>query len=258
MAARVASSIANMRLSDEQRRIATALQASLLPAHLPDIPGLEVAVRYWAAGEGLEVGGDFYDVFAIDELQWAVVIGDVCGKGPSAAALTGMARHTIAAAAWHGDDPTAVLTALDRSMKARHTRDFCTAVYGTLTPSGAGFKFTFACGGHPGPILVRPDGSWTLAGVHGNLIGLGTRFEVTPTTITLTSGDLVVLYTDGITDVRPPYALTESELAERAVHATSQAASVETIASRIEADLQDLLPRHLRQDDVALLLLRIP
>jgi len=257
MVARVASSIANMRLSDEQRRLATALQASLLPAHLPAIPGVEVAVRYWAAGEGLDVGGDFYDVFAIDESRWAVVIGDVCGKGPAAAALTGMARHTIAAAAWHGDDPITVLSALDRSMKTRNTSDFCTAVYGTLSRSGPGFEFTFACAGHPRPIIVRRDGSWSVAGTYGSLLGFGDCFDVTPTTAELSAGDVVVLYTDGITDVRPPHDLTEPELAVRAMEAASTATSADDIAERIEHGLDELLPRHLRQDDVALLVLRI-
>ena len=96
VAARIASSIENLRLHEEQRVIARTLQHSLLPAALPTIPGIEVAVRYWPAGEANDVGGDFYDVFALDPPgQWAVVIGDVCGTGPAAAALTGLARHSI-------------------------------------------------------------------------------------------------------------------------------------------------------------------
>ena len=96
VAARIASSIENLRLYEQQREIARTLQRSLLPASLPTIPGIEVAVRYWPAGEGNDVGGDFYDVFPLDSPgQWSVVIGDVCGTGPSAAALTGLARHSI-------------------------------------------------------------------------------------------------------------------------------------------------------------------
>jgi serine phosphatase RsbU (regulator of sigma subunit) len=257
MAARVASSITNMRLSDEQRRIATALQASLLPAYLPAIPGIDVAVRYWAAGEGIEVGVDFYDLFEIDETRWAVVIGDVCGKGPHAAALTGMARHTIATAAWHGGDHATVLSALDRSMKTRGSRDFCTAVYGTLTPRGSGFEFTFVCGGHPPPVVVRADGTFSFEGTYGDLIGLSGRFEVTPTTTTLGHGDVVVLYTDGITDVRPPHALSEQQLAGRAASASADAATAEDIARRLEHDLEAVLPRQSREDDVALVVLRV-
>ena len=94
VAGRVASTLENRRLAARQREIATTLQASLLPDALPAIDGLDVTVRYWAAGEGTEVGGDFYDAFAVGD-HWAVVIGDVCGTGPQAAAMTGLARHTI-------------------------------------------------------------------------------------------------------------------------------------------------------------------
>ena len=97
VASRIASSLDNLRLTDEQRRIASTLQASLLPGRLPEIPGVRVAVRYWAAGSGIDVGGDFYDLFAVSDGVWAVVMGDVCGTGPEAAAVTALARHSLAA-----------------------------------------------------------------------------------------------------------------------------------------------------------------
>ena len=109
---RIASTLENLRLSAQQRLIASTLQASLLPDTLPEIPGTEIAVRYWPTGVGAEVGGDFYDVFAVDD-HWAIVMGDVCGTGPVAASVTGLARHTIRSAAWHGDDPTDVLAHLN-------------------------------------------------------------------------------------------------------------------------------------------------
>ncbi|HEY0519826.1 MAG TPA: PAS domain-containing protein, partial [Ilumatobacteraceae bacterium] len=159
VAARIASSIDNLRLSEAQRSIASTLQASLLPDQLPEVPGVDIAVRYWATGQGVEVGGDFYDVFPTTDGEWAVVIGDVCGTGPIAAAVTGLARHTIASAAWHGDDEVAVLRTLNRALKARNTGPFCTVVYGTLRPQSTGATFTFACAGHPRPIVARADGS---------------------------------------------------------------------------------------------------
>ena len=105
VAGRIASSLENRRLSEEQHHIAVTLQTSLLPDELPVIPGVDLAVRYWAAGEGVVTGGDFYDVLDLGADRWGVVIGDVCGTGPAAAAVTGLARHTIASAAWHGDSP---------------------------------------------------------------------------------------------------------------------------------------------------------
>ena len=98
-AGRIADALDNMWLTDQQRHIAATLQASLLPPALPDIPGADIAVRYWPAGAAVEVGGDFYDVFPLNDTRWAVVIGDVCGTGPDGAAVTGIARHTIRAAA---------------------------------------------------------------------------------------------------------------------------------------------------------------
>ena len=118
VAGRIASSLENLRLHERQREIARTLQRSLLPATLPDMPGLDTAVRYWPHGEGSEVGGDFYDIFALEEPgQFAIVLGDVCGTGPAAAALTGLARHTIRDSAWHGDPPATVLAALNRAVR---------------------------------------------------------------------------------------------------------------------------------------------
>ena len=153
VAGRVASSLDNQRLNDRQRLIAQTLQRSLLPASLPVIPGIDVAVRYWPAGEATEVGGDFYDIFTMEEPgQWAVVIGDVCGTGPSAAALTGLARHSIRGSAWHGDDPVEVLTSLHRAVERSASGSFLTAVYATLDTVDVRPRLTVTCAGHPLPI----------------------------------------------------------------------------------------------------------
>jgi PAS domain S-box-containing protein len=127
IAARVASALENRRLADRQHHIAVTLQASLLPERLPDIPHLEAAVRYWAAGEGTEVGGDFYDLFEVGDGSWAAVIGDVCGTGPVAASLTSLARNTIRACAWRGDPAETVLDWLNRAMLETRPGWFLTA-----------------------------------------------------------------------------------------------------------------------------------
>src|SRR5207253_2959799 len=97
------------RLLDAQRSIARTLLTSLRPSALPRIDGADLAIHYWPANDELEVSGDLYDVFAIDEHRWALVVGDVCGKGVAAAAITAAARHSLRAAALHMRDPARVL-----------------------------------------------------------------------------------------------------------------------------------------------------
>lgn len=257
VASRVAASLENLRLSEEQRAIASTLQASLLPQDLPGIPGVDVAVRYWASGENVEVGGDFYDLFRVADGRYGVVIGDVCGKGPSAAALTSMARHTIAASAWHGDDPPAVLSNLNRVMLERRVESFCTAVYGTLELAGGGFAFTFACGGHPLPVVAHADGRAAALGAAGSLIGVLDRIAVTATTVELDPGDVVILYTDGATDVAPPYAIATEDFTRLVASAVLESSSASQIADHLHRRLSAVQPIADRTDDIALLVLRI-
>ncbi len=150
--------IDNARLEERERQIATTLQRSLLPPSLPDIPGIDAAARYRAGGEGTVVGGDLYDLFAVDD-AWAVVVGDVCGKGAEAAALTAMVRYTIRAEAVHHAGPTEVLVALNDAI-LRHQTDgrFCTVLLGRLRTHGGGATIRLACAGHPQPVLLRASG----------------------------------------------------------------------------------------------------
>jgi PAS domain S-box-containing protein len=259
VAARIAASLDNLRLSDAQRSIASTLQASLLPDQLPDIAGVDVAVRYWANGEGVEVGGDFYDLFGVADGTWAVVIGDVCGTGTAAAAITGLARHTIASAAWHGDDHKTVLDNLNLAMRHRDAERFCTAVYGTIEPAPSGdTTFTFACAGHPLPIVARADGTVASDGAYGSIIGVFDDIQTTTTTTTLHPGDVVVLYTDGVTDVSAPYALDDEEFGALVGTAVVQTSTAEQLADRLHAELSSILPINKRHDDIALLILRVP
>ncbi len=256
VAARIAASLDNLRLTDDQRRIAKTLQASLLPGALPDIPGVDVAVRYWAAGSGVEVGGDFYDVFPVSATTWAVVMGDVCGTGPGAAAVTALARHTIASAAWHGDDHETVLVNLNRAMVERDAGPFCTAIYGTLEPGPHGVRYTFASGGHPLPVVASRGGVET-QGTPGTLIGAFDQLHTTATTtLELVAGDTVVLYTDGATDVADPDGLTVEEF-EALVARAAVAETAELVADRLHEELSSIRPIEQRSDDIALLVLRV-
>lgn len=258
VAARIASNLENQRLHDEQRSIASALQSSLLPARLPEIAGIDTAVRYWANGDNVEVGGDFYDLFTVDSDRWAVVIGDVCGTGPAAAAVTGLARHTIASSAWHGDDHRLVLQNLNGALRARELSTFCTAVYGTLEPAVEGsFTFTSASAGHPLPILVRAAGDASTIGTYGRLAGLFDDIETTPTTVIVHPGDTVVLYTDGATDVAPPHGLAPEDFQAMVANCAHGADSAETVVERLHRELVQILPIAHRHDDIAILVIRV-
>ena len=257
VANRIASTLENRRLAEHQRLIATTLQASLLPNVLPEIPGVDLAVRYWAAGEGTEVGGDFYDVFQIDDDHWALVIGDVCGTGPRAAALTGLARHTIRAAAWAGASGEDVLRQLNHAIWRSDQSTFCTAAYCELRRTEDGFVFAVTAGGHPLPILRRADGSNELLGVPGTLLGAFAESSATTCSTQLFVGDAVMLHTDGVTDLAPPYDLAPEEMQAMAVAAAASSASADGIARSLGESIADTLPLAERDDDIALLILRI-
>jgi PAS domain S-box-containing protein len=254
---RIASSITNLRLQEQQRVIASTLQNSLLPRALPDITGVEIAVRYWPGGHGNEVGGDFYDVFRLDDAHhWAVVIGDVCGTGPAAAALTGLARHSIRASAWHGDTPVEVLASLNHAVLESRTESFLTTAYATVRTDGPRPVLTVACGGHPPPLRVGRDGITTI-GTPGKLLGMFEDAGSTPVSTPLEPGDLVVFYTDGATDLPPPHALDNAEFISMVEQATGKAATAEEVADRLHDALDSVLSFDDRNDDVALLIMRI-
>jgi PAS domain S-box-containing protein len=255
-ASRIASTLMNRRLSEHQRMIATTLQQSLLPAALPDIEGLELAVSYWAAGTGTQGGGDFYDIFEIDD-GWAVVIGDVCGTGPRAASLTGLVRHTIRTLAWQGAEPEAVLRQVNRAILRSDQTTFCTALYGTLTRGEQGFRFEMATGGHPLPIRSRAGGETMTIGTPGTLLGAYHDPRATTVTCTLEAGDTLVLYTDGITDVRPPHDLSSDALREIVAHAACDSGSASDVIARLGAAISEILPIAQRNVDIAMLVLRV-
>jgi serine phosphatase RsbU (regulator of sigma subunit) len=255
-ASRVASSLENIRLSEGQRTIARTLQASLLPDSLPEVPGVDIGVRYWASGEGTEVGGDFYDVFDVEDGH-AIVIGDVCGTGPLAASMTSLARHTIRAAAWQGADHTDVLRQLNNAMLRSGRATFCTVAYATVTQHRGGRRFEFASAGHPLPILVRDGEPPRTIGKPGTLLGAFEGTSSTVTAVELEPGDTIVLHTDGATDVRPPYGLSNEALLDIVAGACSNVASADDVVERIGARLSEVLEVGRRNDDIALLALRV-
>ncbi len=257
LAGRIASSIENLRLRDEQSDMANALQRSLLPTSLPEIPGIDTAVRYWPKGEATEVGGDFYDMFALEQDdRFAVVLGDVCGTGPAAAALTGLARHTIRDSAWHGDGHDAVLRSLNRAVRRSGHDTFLTCVYATIEPRGDNVTLTMSCGGHPSPVLVNHQGAATI-GTSGTLLGTFDDIAVRSTTVELTPGDVVIFHTDGATDVAPPHDLSETQWIDLVFEAARHGGTADDIADRIRTAIETVLPFAARNDDIALLVLSV-
>lgn len=258
VADRVAASLENRRLTDQQRMIASILQDSLLPHRLPTVAGLDVAVRYWSANEGTDVGGDFYDLFEIDDGSWAAVIGDVCGTGPDAAALTATARHAIRSGAWHGDTSLEILHWLNHAVRSSISpgASFLTAAYLRVNRTEDGFSVETTNAGHPPPVLVRTDGSSSLLGHPGRLIGVFDTIRATPTSSTLRPGEVIVLYTDGLTDVPPPHDLTAEQAATLIAECCAEATSAGDVADHLEQRITERLRLHRRPDDIALLVLR--
>jgi PAS domain S-box-containing protein len=201
---RAGLALENARLYQSTRRIARTLQQSLLERELPRIPGVRLAARYLAAAEGQEVGGDFYDAFEIRNRRYGIAIGDVCGKGPEAAALTALARYTIRAVADRG--PTGVMRLLNDAVRRDHqfANRFLSAVFGDLRTRDGDVVLELAVAGHPPPFVVRADGSVEVVEARGPLIGVARRAQFTSERVALAPGDRLVLYTDGLTDARAP------------------------------------------------------
>jgi len=200
---RAAWSLDNARLYVERSTVSDTLQRSLLPSSLPTIPGLDVGIAYEAAGEGIDVGGDFYDLFEIDDSRWGFAIGDVCGKGAQAAAVTGLARHSLRVLAREHDDIPTVLRRLNATILAEgDAARFVTLVYGELIPTRGGVAVTFAAAGHPLPTLVSSDGFTRSVGRPQQLLGVFREATYQAETLMLRPGEHLVVTTDGVTDRR--------------------------------------------------------
>jgi serine phosphatase RsbU (regulator of sigma subunit) len=255
LARRAALALDNARLYEERDQVARTLQQSLLPGALPDIPGVELAGRYVAAGAGNEVGGDFYDCFATGGGNWALVIGDVCGKGAEAATLTALARYTVRAASQHTRRPRAILLELNEALlRAQLGYRFCTALYVSLTPRDGRVSACVATGGHPLPMVVRGDGTVETVGSPGSLVGILEDPDVTEESVQLAPGDALVLVTDGVTEATAADRATGPGRLEAllAGHAGSGAEAIAEAVERDAIESQGGAPR----DDVAVLVAR--
>jgi PAS domain S-box-containing protein len=256
LARRAAVAIDNARLYRERSYIARTLQESLLPPELPDVAGAEVAARFQPAGEAVEVGGDFYDVFDTSH-GWSVVMGDVCGKGADAAAVTALARYTLRTLGVQESSPAEVLRKLNEALlRQRADRRFCTVAYASLQVNGQGHAdVCLATGGHPLPYVLRADGTVEAVGEPGTLLGVLPDVRLSDTAVRLQQGDVMVLYTDGVTEARGPQGMFGNDRL-KAVLASCAGLDAKSVAARIESaalEIQEGNPR----DDIAILAVRI-
>ncbi|WP_086768320.1 SpoIIE family protein phosphatase [Streptomyces bobili] len=236
---RAALALDNARLYSERTAISQSLQRSLLPPELPDIDGVEVEVIYRAAGEGNEVGGDFYDLFPISDGAYGFAIGDVCGTGPHAAAVTGLARHALRLLAREGLSGPAVLERLNSAILDEGARSrFLTLLYGEMRPQPDGSaELKVVCAGHPLPLRLRQDGTVEPAAEPQPLLGVMEDLELYEQTVVLDPGDVLLCVTerregtrmlgdDGLADVLTTCTgLTAGAVAARIMRAVERFAS---------------------------------
>jgi serine phosphatase RsbU (regulator of sigma subunit)/anti-sigma regulatory factor (Ser/Thr protein kinase) len=236
---------------------AQTLQRSLLPPSLPIIPGIQLASRYRAAGDGHQVGGDFFDVFPVGDDGWAIVMGDVSGKGVVAAGLTALARYTARAVSIGSTRPSEVLAATNEAVLAADVGErFCTMAHARMRVGLDEVVIDLALGGHPRPLLLAASGEVRPVGVPGTVIGLFPDCDVTDARVSLGPGDALVLFTDGLIEARAPNGGWSDGLLD-AVLADSAGDDAAGIASAIEAAVlrfEDDDPR----DDIGLVVVRVP
>ncbi|PIM69834.1 PAS domain S-box protein [Streptomyces sp. JV178] len=255
---RAALALDNARLYSERMAISQSLQRSLLPPELPDIEGVEVEVIYRAAGEGNEVGGDFYDLFPIRDGAYGFAIGDVCGTGPEAAAVTGLARHALRLLAREGYGGPTVLERLNSAIIDEGARSrFLTLLYGELWPQEDGSAvLKVVCAGHPLPLRLRQDGTVEPAAEPQPLLGVMEDLELYEQTVTLDPGDVLLCVTDGVTERREGTrmlgddGLTEVLTTCTGLTAGAVAARVMRAVERFASDAPS--------DDMAILAMRVP
>lgn len=264
---RVAVAIDNALAHRARSDVARTLQRSLLPPQPLTIPGLELASCYHPISDGSEVGGDFFDVFPAGESprgarRWGIVMGDVCGKGVEAAALTALTRYTVRAVAPQSVGPSVALHRLNRTVLDYDPGErFCTVVHAMVEvhvddDGRTTALASLASGGHPLPLLLRPDGSIRPVGRPGGAIGLFPAPDLVDTFEELQPGDTVVFYTDGVTEARSPSGAFAPELLRQTL-VTCAGMDAEAIVECVERAVIGFERGRLR-DDFALLVVRVP
>jgi len=243
------------RVLEDQSRVASALQASMVPPRLPVVGGIELASQYLPAGDGREVGGDFLDVFDLGHCTWAFMLGDVSGKGAEAATVSAATRYTLRALADAEALPSDTVRRANTSLLS-HTdlERHCTLVYGQVRPEQEGATVVFTLAGHHPPLVLRSSGEAEEVGVLGTALALFDQPELHVTTVQLGPGDLLCVFTDGLVEARRGREMFGVERA---------AAVLRRSAGQTAAELSNLLVDAVHDfhgdqlaDDLAVLLIR--
>lgn len=199
---RASTAIDNALQHERRVAVARALQASLLPPVLSEVPGADVAALFHPSSAGVDVGGDFYDLFPVDSDRWVLMIGDVSGSGPAAAALTAQVRHGARVAARAGLDPPSVVAAVNATLdETTGSEWFCTMVYAELVPHDDGIDLQVICAGHVAPLLVA-GGTVEELECQAPLLGVLPGAEYAARRLRLAPGHALVMVTDGATEAR--------------------------------------------------------
>lgn len=237
------------------RSLARTLQRTLLPPIIPSISGLELAAAFRPAGEGAEVGGDFYDAFQVGPDDWVVVLGDVCGKGVDAAIVTSLARHTLRAVVIGMHAPSQALSALNKVLLDQGGDRFCTVVMARLRrrPDGA-WRATIGSGGHPAALLVRPSEPARPVGGTGPLVGVLDLVTFEDRDVDLRPGDVLTMFTDGVTEARRNKEMYGDARLRACVERSAESAAA--VVGSVLEDVVDFQHDDLR-DDVAVVALRV-
>ncbi len=238
------------RRSEETTQV---LRQSLRPSALPSIPDCELAVRFVPAAAAELVGGDFYDVFAAGADRWVIVVGDVCGKGADAAAVTAMARWTLRSQALAGATPDDALRFLNRAMLGLDLDGrFITVAYLVLTFDGGRADAALACAGHPPGIFVPASGPPEALPARGTLLGVWPDIRLHTAEVSLAHGDGIVLYTDGVSDPGPG----PERAPEQALRGRPPRADADQLADALQSYARTTSPPGPQRDDIAIVALR--
>ena len=262
-AARAGAAISAALLYREQVEKTAVLQADLLPPELYQPDGIELFGSYQAARDALRIGGDFYDVFKPTprSADTVIALGDVCGKGPEAAVLTGKVRQTLRVLRLVEVPPPAMLGVLNQALlESGRQHRFVTLVVGSVIRADHGrVRLTLASGGHPPPLVLRDDGAVEEVPTSGTLIGVVPETVVHPATVELAPGELCLLYSDGLTEARGGPSGNEQYGEQRLRDALSSCRDMpgDAAVERIRQLVSDWVRGGMR-DDIAMLAVRAP
>ncbi|MFF8942138.1 SpoIIE family protein phosphatase [Streptomyces sp. NPDC014864] len=243
LARRAASAARNARQYRQRVALARDLQTGLLLPDLPDIPGAELAAHYHPAGEGLEIGGDFYDLFPLDDGSWAFVLGDVCGRGALAATTTALVRNTARAVAPLLPGPVEVVEAVAKALNDRpagYGNGFVTLICGRMTSTPEGLAVDLVRAGHTLPLLLDAEHNVTTVEAEGGLLGIGIDAKPRVRSLLLRPHESLLLYTDGITECHPPTSREQygDERLARALAAAPHRPSAQDVLEAVTADVR--------------------